>query len=312
MRPGSTNEPQERRRRQRARRRQDDTWRRTRRQRRRHALRHRRRLALIVGLIVLVLGLVAAGGITGAATIAPRCDLDGLRPVAIGQNSFVYAADGSLLGSIPAEKNRQPVPLNRIASGCGWGRSRSRTAGSTSTAASISRALRERWRPTSGRPGRRRRLDDHPAARPQPLHQPRGHVRAQADRSLHRRPAEQPPLEGMDPRELPEHRLLRQPRLWRPGRGADLLLEAGVEADSRAVGAACRADAGAVRLRPPEQVCFRAASPRPGAPGDARERRHHAAAVRRGGRRPPAAAEAGEGSTRESASRTSSASSATS
>ena len=32
----------------------------------------------------------------------------------IGQNSFVYAADGSLLGSIPAEKNRQPVTLPRI------------------------------------------------------------------------------------------------------------------------------------------------------------------------------------------------------
>ena len=32
----------------------------------------------------------------------------------IGQNSFVYAADGSLLGSIPAEHNRQPVALSQI------------------------------------------------------------------------------------------------------------------------------------------------------------------------------------------------------
>jgi penicillin-binding protein 1A len=63
---------------------------------------------------VVVLGLVAAGGITSAATVGPRCDLDRLRPVEIGQNSFVYAADGSLLGSIPAEKNRQPVTLQRI------------------------------------------------------------------------------------------------------------------------------------------------------------------------------------------------------
>jgi penicillin-binding protein 1A len=61
-----------------------------------------------------VLGLIAAAGITGAATVAPRCDLNRLRPVEIGQNSFVYAADGSLLGSIPAEKNRQPVKLHRI------------------------------------------------------------------------------------------------------------------------------------------------------------------------------------------------------
>jgi penicillin-binding protein 1A len=106
--------PQERRRRQRARLGEDDAWGRTGRHRRRARAKHRRRLAIIGGLVVLVLGLIAAGGITGAATIAPRCDLDGLRPVAIGQNSFVYAADGSLLGSIPAEKNRQPVPLNRI------------------------------------------------------------------------------------------------------------------------------------------------------------------------------------------------------
>ena len=37
------------------------------------------------------------------------CDLDSLRPVRIGQNSFLYASDGSLLGSIPAERNRQEV-----------------------------------------------------------------------------------------------------------------------------------------------------------------------------------------------------------
>ena len=32
-----------------------------------------------------------------------------MRRVDIGANSFVYAADGSLLGSIPAERNREPV-----------------------------------------------------------------------------------------------------------------------------------------------------------------------------------------------------------
>jgi L-alanine-DL-glutamate epimerase-like enolase superfamily enzyme len=103
--------PQERRRRQRARQREDDDWRRTGRHRRRSRAKHRKKLALLGALAVVVLSLVAAGGITGAATVASRCDLDGLRPVSIGQNSFVYAADGSLLGSIPAEKNRQPVSL---------------------------------------------------------------------------------------------------------------------------------------------------------------------------------------------------------
>jgi penicillin-binding protein 1A len=107
--------PHERRRRQRARRLEEGTYtRRSRRQRRRSRARHRRKAAVVAAIVVVVLGLIAAAGITGAATVAPRCDLNRLRPVEIGQNSFVYAADGSLLGSIPAEKNRQPVKLHRI------------------------------------------------------------------------------------------------------------------------------------------------------------------------------------------------------
>ncbi|HEY6584106.1 MAG TPA: PBP1A family penicillin-binding protein, partial [Gaiellaceae bacterium] len=108
--------PHDRRRRRRADRAFDEELyrRRTRRNRRRTRAQHRKKLALLATLAIIVLALIAAGGITGAATVGPRCDLDRLRPVEIGQNSFVYAADGSLLGSIPAEKNRQPVPLNRI------------------------------------------------------------------------------------------------------------------------------------------------------------------------------------------------------
>jgi penicillin-binding protein 1A len=58
----------------------------------------------------------AVGVATSAAvlTFRPRCDLSALRPVKIGENTFVYAADGSLLGAIPAERNRQVVPLRRI------------------------------------------------------------------------------------------------------------------------------------------------------------------------------------------------------
>jgi penicillin-binding protein 1A len=42
------------------------------------------------------------------------CDLTSLRSVDIGTNSFVYAADGSLLGSIPAERNREPVAAGEM------------------------------------------------------------------------------------------------------------------------------------------------------------------------------------------------------
>ena len=50
-------------------------------------------------------------GFSSARDIQRDCDLNDLQPASIGVNSFIYAADGSQLGSIPAEKNRQPVSL---------------------------------------------------------------------------------------------------------------------------------------------------------------------------------------------------------
>ena len=77
---------------------------------------HGRRNAVVIVLVVgfgIPLALVLAGlGATSA--FRSSCSLSSLQPVSIGQNSFVYAADGSLLGSIPAERNRQPVPLSQI------------------------------------------------------------------------------------------------------------------------------------------------------------------------------------------------------
>jgi penicillin-binding protein 1A len=57
---------------------------------------------------------VAAGAGVGVYAFGSTCDLSALKPVRIGQNSFVYAADGSLLGAIPAERNREVVPLGQI------------------------------------------------------------------------------------------------------------------------------------------------------------------------------------------------------
>jgi penicillin-binding protein 1A len=64
-----------------------------------------------MGIVVIALILIAAGIGGGAAVLAygSSCDLDSLQEVNIGANTFVYAADGSLLGSIPAERNREPV-----------------------------------------------------------------------------------------------------------------------------------------------------------------------------------------------------------
>ena len=73
--------------------------------------RRRRKHGAVAAIVVVVLLAVAAGIGGGAAVIAygSSCDLDSLRSVDIGANTFVYAADGSLLGSIPAERNREPV-----------------------------------------------------------------------------------------------------------------------------------------------------------------------------------------------------------
>jgi penicillin-binding protein 1A len=76
------------------------------------ALRRRRRKHGAVTAVVVIVLLAAAAGIGGGAAViayGSSCDLDSLRSVDIGANTFVYAADGSLLGSIPAERNREPV-----------------------------------------------------------------------------------------------------------------------------------------------------------------------------------------------------------
>jgi membrane peptidoglycan carboxypeptidase len=89
--------------------------RRRREQRRQARARSRRFVLLSILVAVLVAAAVAVGAaFTGVEAFRESCSLTSLRPVALGQNSFVYAADGSILGSIPAEKNRQPVPLARM------------------------------------------------------------------------------------------------------------------------------------------------------------------------------------------------------
>jgi len=79
----------------------------------------RRHAALIAAVLVSIVVVVVAAGFGGAAAFEKSCSLSELRPVSTGPqggpaNSFVYAANGSLLGAIPAEKNRQPVALSQI------------------------------------------------------------------------------------------------------------------------------------------------------------------------------------------------------
>jgi len=83
------------------------------RRRRRQRKRRRPLLVLLLAVVGLLTVAVVAGG-TGVYAFGSSCDLSALHEVRIGQNTFVYAADGSLLGSIPAERNRQVIPLERV------------------------------------------------------------------------------------------------------------------------------------------------------------------------------------------------------
>jgi penicillin-binding protein 1A len=88
--------------------------RRQRKRRRQTRRRRSRRTLLIAALIGIPVVAIIAGTVGATAVFGSRCDLSSLTPVAVGQNSFVYAADGSELGVIPAERNRTPVTRAQI------------------------------------------------------------------------------------------------------------------------------------------------------------------------------------------------------
>jgi penicillin-binding protein 1A len=78
-------------------------------------IKRRRRTGVVAATIVIVLAaIVATVGLGAGTALSASCNLNTLRPVEIGQNSFVYAYDGSLLGSIPAERNREPVTTRNM------------------------------------------------------------------------------------------------------------------------------------------------------------------------------------------------------
>ncbi|MDE3026355.1 MAG: hypothetical protein KGI93_12380, partial [Acidobacteriota bacterium] len=74
-----------------------------RRKRREKLRRQRRRKKLVALVLVLAPFVLAAATLGGEAVLGASCDLGSLRPVTVGQNSVVYAADGSELGVIPAD-----------------------------------------------------------------------------------------------------------------------------------------------------------------------------------------------------------------
>ena len=88
--------------------------RRSRRRRDRTRGKRKRRTTLIFVVLLVIVLAVIASSVGAVARFRSDCDLKELKAVQIGENSFVYAANGSLLGAIPAERNRTPVALWRV------------------------------------------------------------------------------------------------------------------------------------------------------------------------------------------------------
>ena len=129
---------------------------------------------------------------------------------------------------------------------------------------------------------RRGRVDDHAAARAEPLHLAGADRSAQGEGGVPRDEARPRADEAVDPDLLPEPELLRQSRVRHRGGRADLLLEAGQGPHAVRVGAARGPAAGAVDLRPVHGSRARARATAGGAAGDAGHGRHHAAHLPQG------------------------------
>ena len=66
---------------------------------------------MVGGIVVLV---AAAAALTGPTILSSFCNLNDLRPLSLGSNSFLYTDNGKLLGVVPSETNRQPLALSKM------------------------------------------------------------------------------------------------------------------------------------------------------------------------------------------------------
>jgi penicillin-binding protein 1A len=77
----------------------------------------KRRSILLVGALLLasiVALLLATVAFTSQQILRSQCNLSDLRPLALGENSFLYTDDMQRLGVVPSATNRQPLALSKI------------------------------------------------------------------------------------------------------------------------------------------------------------------------------------------------------
>ncbi len=76
---------------------------------------HRLAVSLTAAALVVV-AVVAGAAVGGRSVLLGSCTLNSLQPVALGQNSFLYTKNGTLLGVVPSSAHRQPLRLDQMSS----------------------------------------------------------------------------------------------------------------------------------------------------------------------------------------------------
>ena len=186
--------------------------------------------ALWAVLALGVLGLVAVG------IAYARTDIPDANELATAQASIVYYSDGKteLARLSDAEGNRESVPLSKVpdhmqkAMLAAEDQDFYQNNGISPTG--IARAVLGRGQGWPGDPGR---VDDHPAVRQELLPHRRPHAVAQGPRDPHLAQDRPAAVQGPDPRELPQHDLLRPRRVRHPDRVEGVLQQGRLEADPR-------------------------------------------------------------------------------
>jgi penicillin-binding protein 1A len=80
--------------------------------------RNRKRRSIVLFLAIVFASLIALAvttvAFTGRQILLSTCSLSDLRPLKLGENSFLYTNRMRLLGVVPSATNRQPLPLRKI------------------------------------------------------------------------------------------------------------------------------------------------------------------------------------------------------
>jgi penicillin-binding protein 1A len=80
--------------------------------------RDRKRRSIVLFLAIVFASVIALAvttvAFTGRQILLSTCSLSDLRPLSLGENSFLYTNHMRLLGVVPSATNRQPLPLAKI------------------------------------------------------------------------------------------------------------------------------------------------------------------------------------------------------